>query len=391
MYKIKLLDKFNYDKTISIAKEFEFVDTIEEAEAVIVRSSKINLAELPSNIKMIVRAGIGVNNIPLSECAERGIIACNTPGANANAVKELVLLGLLASARKIDKAFAWIESEKGNADIEAFTEKSKAQFVGSELTGKTLGVVGLGKIGAQVANMGIQLGMRVIGYDPHLTIEAAWHMDKLVERTNSMKELLSSCDYISLHIPLLSATRGYINTDSFMAMKKGATLLNFSRGEIVDTHSLKEALETEHVKHYVCDFPTADTINLPNTLFLPHLGASTVEAERNCGTMSLHILYHFLKYGNIQHGVNFPTITAGSLTSKMRLVILHKNVPNMVGQITTLLANENINIADMTNKSLGEFAITLLDLDAYVSKEDISKIASIEHILKIHTYPPLEV
>jgi len=389
MYKIKLLDKFNYDKTISIAKEFEFVEDISQAEAIIVRSSKINLSEIPENIKMIVRAGIGVNNIPLSECAEKGIIACNTPGANANAVKELVLLGLLASARKIDKAFAWIESEKGNADIEALTEKSKSQFVGSELTGKTLGVIGLGKIGAQVANMGIQLGMRVIGYDPHLTIEAAWHMDKLVERTNYIKELLSSCDFISIHIPLLPTTKGYLGNESFAAFKKGATLLNFSRGEVVDTQALKVALESEHLKHYVCDFPTAETVNLPNTLFLPHLGASTLEAERNCGTMSLHILFHFLKYGNIQHGVNYPTITAGGLTSKMRLVILHKNVPNMVGQITTLLAKENINIADMTNKSLGEYAVTLLDLDDFVSQEDICKIASIEHILKIHTYPPL--
>ncbi|MCX5773575.1 MAG: 3-phosphoglycerate dehydrogenase family protein [Fusobacteria bacterium] len=391
MFKIKLLDKFNYDKTISISKEFEFVDDIFNANAVIVRSSKINLSEIPENIKIIVRAGIGVNNIPLDACAERGIIACNTPGANANAVKELVLLGLLASVRKIDKALKWLDVESCNPDIENLVEKSKAQFVGCELTGKTLGIIGLGKIGAQVANMGIQLGMRVIGYDPHLTIEAAWHMDKLVERTNSVKEILVNCDFISIHIPLLPSTKGYINSDSFAQMKKGATLLNFSRGEIIDSNALRTTLETDHLNHYICDFPTAETMNLPNTLFLPHLGASTLEAERNCGTMALHILFHFLKYGNIQHGVNYPTIIAGGFTSKMRLVILHKNVPNMVGQITSLLAKESVNIADMTNKSLGEYAISLLDLDSHLSASNIEKISSIENILKLYTYPSLEV
>ncbi len=343
-------------------KLYQVGDKVENPEGIILRSFDMHGMELPDSVLAVARAGAGTNNIPVDEYAQKGVVVFNTPGANANAVKELVILGMLLSSRKVFQGMEWVNSQKDDPNIEKIVEKGKSQFVGPEIEGKTLGVVGLGAIGVMVANVAYRLGMRVVGYDPFLSVDAAWHMSRHVQRAETLGDLVAQCDYVTLHIPLNNATRGMYNASLFAATKKGCHLLNFARGGLVDTAALKDAMADGTIATYITDFPTADVATLPNVMLIPHLGASTPESEENCAEMAALQLRNFLEFGNIKNSVNFPNCEM-PYTGQVRIAITHENKPNMVSSITSVLAKEGINIDNMTNKSKGNFAYTLLDVD----------------------------
>ena len=343
-------------------KLYQVGDKVENPDGIILRSFDMHGMELPDSVLAVARAGAGTNNIPVDEYAQKGVVVFNTPGANANAVKELVILGMLLSSRKVFQGMEWVNSQKDDPNIEKIVEKGKSQFVGPEIEGKTLGVVGLGAIGVMVANVAYRLGMRVVGYDPFLSVDAAWHMSRHVHRAETLGDLVAQCDYVTLHIPLNNATRGMYNASLFAATKKGCHLLNFARGGLVDTAALKDAMADGTIATYITDFPTADVATLPNVMLIPHLGASTPESEENCAEMAALQLRNFLEFGNIKNSVNFPNCEM-PYTGQVRIAITHENKPNMVSSITSVLAKEGINIDNMTNKSKGNFAYTLLDVD----------------------------
>ena len=343
-------------------KLYQVGDKVENPDGIILRSFDMYGMELPDSVLAVARAGAGTNNIPVDEYAQKGVVVFNTPGANANAVKELVILGMLLSSRKVFQGMEWVNSQKDDPNIEKIVEKGKSQFVGPEIEGKTLGVVGLGAIGVMVANVAYRLGMRVVGYDPFLSVDAAWHMSRHVQRAETLGDLVAQCDYVTLHIPLNNATRGMYNASLFAATKKGCHLLNFARGGLVDTAALKDAMADGTIATYITDFPTADVATLPNVMLIPHLGASTPESEENCAEMAALQLRNFLEFGNIKNSVNFPNCEM-PYTGQVRIAITHENKPNMVSSITSVLAKEGINIDNMTNKSKGSFAYTLLDVD----------------------------
>lgn len=364
-------------------EEYRKTDTLDGADAVLVRSANMNEMEIPESVKVIARAGAGVNNIPIKKCSEQGIVVFNTPGANANGVKELVLAGMLLASRDIVGGIEWVEQQKDKEDIDKLAEKQKKQFAGCEIMGKKLGIIGLGAIGAMVANSASRLGMDVYGYDPYISVDAAWSLSRTIHHSKSLDEIYSQCDYITIHVPLLDSTRKMINKDALAKMKDGVVLLNFARDLLVDEEALIEALEAGKVKKYVTDFANPTVAGRQNILVTPHLGASTEESEENCAVMAVKELRDFIENGNIKNSVNFPNCDMGICGAVGRIAIAHKNVPNMISQFTKILGSEGLNIADMTNKSKGEYAYTLIDLESAASKEALDELKAVEGVCKV--------
>lgn len=384
MYKIQTLNKIS---TVGIElfprDAYEIASEIMHPDAALVRSFDMHEMALPPSLKAIARAGAGVNNIPIDKCSEQGVVVMNTPGANANGVKELVLAGLFLSSRKVFQGMQWAKTLVGKGDeVPKLIEKGKSNFEGPEIKGKRLGVVGLGAIGVRVANDAISLGMEVMGYDPVISVEAAWELSHTVKRALSLDSILSKCDYVTLHLPLNDKTKGMFNRDKFAIAKKGLRLLNFARGGLVNNEDLKGALADGTIAAYVTDFPDEELLKLDTVISIPHLGASTPEAEDNCAKMAVNQIRNYLQYGNIKYSVNFPDCEMEP-SGRSRITVGNHNVPNMVGQITTLLANEKINITDMLNKSKGELAYNIIDVDGKVSDDIIEKIKKINGVIMV--------
>lgn len=363
--------------------QYEVASELSNPDAIIVRSSPLHEMEFPASVKAIARAGVGTNNIPVERCTEKGIVVFNTPGANANAVKELVVAGLLLSCRRIHEGINWTKSLLGQTtDIPGMVEQNKNQFAGPELLGKTLGVIGLGAIGVMVANAAIGLGMRVIGFDPFISVESAWRLSREVIRAEGLESLLRQSDFLTLHTPLTDKTRGLLNEERFAVMKKGVRIMNFARGGLVNNEDLIEALKTGQVAKYVTDFPEEKLLKVENVLCIPHLGASTPEAEENCAIMAANQLKTFLETGNITRSVNFPDCIL-ERTGKVRLTVSNFNIPNMVGQITAILAEERINISDLLNRHKDGIAYNIIDLDSDLSAEALQRIQAIEGVIRV--------
>ena len=356
-------------------------DASANVDGIILRSYAMHDMELPKNLKAIARAGAGTNNIPIDKCSEKGIVVFNTPGANANAVKELVIAGLLLSSRKITDGIAWASTLIGD-DVAKQVEKGKSNFAGQELEGKTLGVIGLGAIGVKVANTARHLGMNVIGYDPYLSVDAAWRLSSHIKKAKNMEQIFETADYITVHVPLNDSTRNLLNKDTFAIMKDGVRILNFSRGELVNNSDIKDALESGKVACYVVDFPSAETVNQKGIIAIPHLGASTSESEDNCAVMAAQEISNFLENGNILNSVNFPNCEL-QLGGKGRITVTHKNIPNMIAQFSKVFSEVNINIADMINKSKKDYAYTIINTDDVITNEVVDKIAAIEGVLGV--------
>lgn len=359
------------------------------ADAILLRSFKLEAASITNPLKAVARAGAGVNNVPVGECTQKGVVVFNTPGANANAVKELVLCGLLLGSRGVIPGIGFATSQENVTDyseLSKLVEAEKKRFKGNEIAGKTLGVVGLGAIGSMVADMAIKLGMKVQGFDPALSVDAAWRLPSEVKRIENLNTLIGTSDFISLHLPVLDSTRNLIDTSMFATMKKNTCLLNFSRDEIVDSSALLEALDSGNLRKYICDFPRPELTTRADVICMPHLGASTAEAEENCAIMAANQLRDFLENGNIKNSVNFPNLHLdrdSSAEKGSRLAISNKNVPKMLGQILSVLADQNINVIDMLNKSRDEVAYNLIDLEATPSDEAIAAIADIDDVIKV--------
>jgi len=367
---------------------YEVASEIGHPDAVMVRSADMHKTDIPASVKAIGRAGAGVNNIPVEQMSQRGIPVFNAPGANANAVKELVVGGMLLAARNLAEAWDYVRTLDGNAEeLHRAVESGKKKFVGFELPGRSIGVIGLGAIGVEVANTALALGMEVIGFDPRITVQRAWQLDSGVRQATSLDELFSRSQIITVHVPLAEGTRGLVNADRLALMKPAGILLNFARGEIVDDAAAIEALDAGNLGRYVTDFPTAANKSHPKVIALPHLGASTREAEENCAIMVAEHLRDFLENGNIRHSVNFPESILPRMSGNTRLAIANANVPNMVGQISTELATAGLNISDLLNKSRGEIAYTLLDVDGKVPPEVLERLASIQGVLSLRVAP----
>lgn len=383
MFKIKTLDKIDQQGLGLLGDQYQITKD-DSVDAILLRSFKMHDLELPNSLKAVGRAGAGVNNIPLDKCAEKGIVVFNTPGANANGVKELVLAGLFLSSRDIPGALDWGKTLKDKGDdVPKLVEEGKSAFNGPEILGKTLGVIGLGAIGVLVANAANSLGMEVLGYDPFISVDAAWGLSRSVQKAISLDEIYAKADYITMHVPLVDSTKGMIGVSSLKTMKAGVRILNFSRAELVNDEAIKEALEAGKVAKYVTDFPNANSFNMPNAICIPHLGASTPESEINCAIMAVNEIREYLENGNIVNSVNYPECSMGICPTLGRIAINHKNIPNMVGQITSILAKANVNIADMINKSKKDWAYTLLDIESEVSTEIIAALESIEGVVKV--------
>ena len=366
-----------------LSDEYNKVDDIKDAQAVLVRSAAMHDMELPKTLEVVARAGAGVNNIPLDKCAEAGIVVFNTPGANANGVKELVIAGMLLAARDIIGGINWVQEYEEDGDIAKITEKKKKVFAGTELEGKKLGVIGLGAIGVLVANAAVHLGMEVYGYDPYVSVDSAWRLSRNIHHAKTADEIYKECDYITVHVPALEDTKGMINKDAISLMKKGVVILNFARDVLVNQEDIVDALVSEKVRCYVTDFPTKEIVGVRGAIVIPHLGASTEESEDNCAKMAAAEVKDFLENGNITHSVNFPDCDMGAKGEGERITILHKNIPNMIGQFTALLAEKNMNIEVMTNKSRKEYAYTMLDVDGTVSEDVEAQLAAVEGVLKV--------
>jgi len=354
-----------------------------EAEAVLVRSASMHELDLPDSLLAVARAGAGVNNIPLDKCADKGVVVFNTPGANANGVKELVIAGMLLAARDIRGGMQWVADNKDDAAINKTMEKAKSKFAGTEIQGKTLGVIGLGAIGVLVANAAAQLGMKVVGCDPYLSVQNALHLSTKVEIVKSNAEVYAVSDFVSVHVPLLDDTKGMINKASLSMMKDGVVILNYARDLLVNDDDMAEALESGKVRKYVTDFPNAKTANMDGVIAFPHLGASTEESEDNCAVMAVNQIVDYVVNGNIKNSVNYPACDMGVCNKAGRVAILHKNLPNMISQITGVMAAENVNISDMVNKSKGDYAYTMLDLDSAATAEAVKKMEAVEGVIKV--------
>jgi len=386
MYKIQTLNKIS-TRGLSLLPHdcYEYASEIVHPDAIIVRSHNMHDIDLPSSVTAIARAGAGVNNIPVDKCTERGIVVFNTPGANANAVKEMTLLGLLLSSRRVYQGISWAKSLVGQGEqVPKLIEKGKANFDGPEIKGKTLGVIGLGAIGVMVANDADALGMEVSGYDPYISVDAAWGLSRAVKKALSIDNLIADSDYITLHIPLNKDTREKINKEKFAIMKKGVRLINFARAELINYDDLKDALHNETVASYVTDFPSDALLGCDNVIPIPHLGASTPESEENCAVMAVNQLRDYLENGNIKNSVNFPECNLAA-SGTTRILIANRNVPNMIGQITPLLAHANINIADMLNRSKGDYAFNIIDIDGEADEMIINQVKQVPGVIMLKT------
>ena len=383
MRKIHCLNPISKLGTGLLTENYEMTDNLAEAEGILVRSAAMHDLELPKGLRAVARAGAGVNNIPLDKCAEAGVVVFNTPGANANGVKELVLAGMLLGARDVVGGIDWCKEQKDNENISKDMEKAKKKFAGHEIRGKKLGVIGLGAIGAEVANAAAALGMEVYGYDPFISVKAAWMLSRDVKHITSVDTIYQECDYTTVHVPLLDSTRQMINKDSLGQMKDGVVILNFARDLLVNDDDMAEALASGRVKRYITDFPNANVMQMPNVIATPHLGASTEESEDNCAVMAVKELMDYLDNGNIKNSVNFPNCDMGVCTTVGRLALLHKNVPNMIGQISSILASTDMNIANMTNKSRDKYAYTLVDLETKADAATIEKLKAIQGMMRV--------
>lgn len=383
MYKYHCLNPISAVGLDQLDENYVNVETAKGADAILVRSAKMHEMEFDKNLKVIARAGAGVNNIPLERCAEEGVVVFNTPGANANGVKELVIAGMLLAARDIIGGINWVQEYEEDGDIAKITEKKKKVFAGTELEGKKLGVIGLGAIGVLVANAAVHLGMEVYGYDPYVSVDSAWRLSRNIHHAKTADEIYKECDYITVHVPALEDTKGMINKDAISLMKKGVVILNFARDVLVNQEDIVDALVSEKVRCYVTDFPTKEIVGVRGAIVIPHLGASTEESEDNCAKMAAAEVKDFLENGNITYSVNFPDCDMGAKGEGERITILHKNIPNMIGQFTALLAEKNMNIEVMTNKSRKEYAYTMLDVDGTVSEDVEAQLAAVEGVLKV--------
>ncbi|PEL09783.1 phosphoglycerate dehydrogenase [Bacillus sp. AFS017336] len=357
-------------------------NNLNEPDGILLRSHSMHEMSIPNSVKAIARAGAGVNNIPIDECTSRGIVVFNTPGANANAVKELVLTSLFLSSRRIIEGIEWTRSLFGEENVSKIVEAGKKEFAGAEIAGKKLGIIGLGAIGALVANDALALDMEVYGYDPYISVETAWRLSRNVQRIDNLEQIFSTCDYITIHVPLTAETKEFVNEKLLSVVKKGVKILNFSRSELVEDTAIEYALNNGTVGVYVTDFPNGKVIGMKNVIPIPHLGASTAESEENCARMAAKQLKNYLETGNIKNSVNFPNVEL-PYTGKKRITIAHKNIPNMVGQITGLLAKYHVNIADMLNRSKGAFAYTMIDLDETLNEPVDQLLKEIEGVISV--------
>ncbi|MDY2730442.1 phosphoglycerate dehydrogenase [Clostridium sp. HCP1S3_B4] len=383
MTKINCLNPISKVGTNLLKSNYEITDKFEEAEAVLVRSAAMHDLDLPESLLAVGRAGAGVNNIPLDKCADKGIVVFNTPGANANGVKEAVIAGLLLASRDYIGGYNWVKSTKDDPNLKKLVEKQKKQFAGSEIMGKKLGVIGLGAIGVKVANVANRLGMDVYGYDPYLSVNSAWNLSKHIKHISNVEDIYKECDFITIHVPYMESTKYMINKDAIALMKDGVKVLNFARGELVNDDDMIAALESGKVSKYVTDFPDDKIAKANNTITIPHLGASTAESEDNCAVMAVNELMDYIENGNIKNSVNYPACDMGVCQNVARIAIHHKNIPNMLGQFTSLFANEGINISDMINKSKNDYAYSLLDLGQAPSEDVVNKIKAIDGVLRV--------
>ncbi|MBQ7154531.1 MAG: phosphoglycerate dehydrogenase [Synergistaceae bacterium] len=362
---------------------YEVTQNVNEAAGILVRSADMHTMEFAEGLRAIARAGAGVNNIPIDRCSEHGIVVFNTPGANANSVKELVIAGLLLASRGIFEGISWVKDNTGDSGLAKTAEKAKKNFAGHEIQGKTLGVIGLGAIGVRVANAAVSLGMNVLGYDPFLSVKSAWMLSPMVKHADSPDEVYAASDYITIHVPAMDSTKHMINAEAVSKMKPGVKLLNFARDVLVDEDALRNALESGQVGRYISDFPNTTSANLPNAIILPHLGASTEEAEDNCAVMAALQLQDYLDNGNITNSVNYPEINAGTCGAEARVVILHRNIPNMLSQITSFFGSNGLNIENLLNKAKGQYAYTLVDISHKMPDDTTERLREIDGVLRV--------
>lgn len=383
MYKYHCLNPISNMGLERFPAKYESTDTIDGADAVLVRSANMHEINLPDSVVTVARAGAGVNNIPLEDYAKEGVVVFNTPGANANGVKEMVIAGMLLASRDIVGGIEWLEKQDATEDIGKLAEKKKKQFAGCEISGRKLGIIGLGAIGVKVANAAVHLGMEVYGYDPFISVDAAWNLSRSIHHINDLNVIYKECDYITIHVPLMESTRKMISTDEIAQMKEGVVLLNFARDLLVDEEALAEALRAGKVKKYVTDFANPLVTSTPNTLVTPHLGASTEESEDNCAVMAVKQLMDYLENGTIKNSVNYPDCDTGACVDVGRVTINHKNIPNMISQFTKVLGDAGVNISNMTNKSKGDFAYTMIDVSTPISVEVAKELKSVRGVYRV--------
>lgn len=383
MYKINCLNPISKVGLSNLTADYALTEDVNEAEGILVRSAAMHDMELPEKLLAVARAGAGTNNIPLDKCAEKGIVVFNTPGANANGVKELVLAGMLLAARDVVGGIEWVKASKEDPNIAKTTEKEKKNFAGTEIMGKKLGVIGLGAIGVKVANAAIHLGMEVYGYDPYLSVNAAWELSRNVKHVFNVEDIYAECDYITVHVPLLDSTKGMIDKDAIAKMKEGVVILNFARDLLANEADVLEGLASGKVARYVTDFPNPTTAGQKGCIVIPHLGASTEESEDNCAVMAVEELMDYLANGNIRNSVNFPACDMGVCTQAGRVAIFHKNIANMITKFTAKFGDKGINITDMMNKSRGEYAYTMLDIETPAPEEAVKALEEIDGVFRV--------
>ena len=383
MFQYKCLNPISKVGLSIFDENYKEVEDLQEADAVLVRSAAMHEMQDVPNLLAVARAGAGVNNIPVSDYAEKGIVVFNTPGANANGVKELVIAGMLLSSRDLIGGNHWVQENKNNPDITKAMEKAKKAFAGTEIQKKKIGVIGLGAIGVLVANAARNLGMDVYGYDPYLSLKSAWNLSRSVHHVNSVDEIFEHCDFISVHVPLMDTTRNMVGRDGIAKMKPSATILNFARNGLMDEDAVVEALQEGRLRHYVTDFPTPKVASVDGVIAFPHLGASTEESEENCAVMAVEQLMDYLENGNIRNSVNFPNVDMGVCQTQGRIAILHRNIPNMLTQFTGMFSKDNINITEMSNKAKDNYSYAIFDLDAPIAEEAVSKLEAIDGVLKV--------
>ncbi len=383
MFQINCLNPISKIGLANFTDNYQVVDDVNAADGILVRSAAMHDMDLPASLLAVARAGAGVNNIPLDKCAEKGIVVFNTPGANANGVKELVIAGMLLAARDIVGGIKWVEDNKADENIAKTAEKAKSKFAGTEIKGKKLGVIGLGAIGAQVANAAVGLGMEVYGYDPYLSVNAAWNISRAVKHVFNVDDIFTDCDYITVHVPLLDSTKNTISKEAIDKMKDGVVIINYSRDLLADEAAVLKGLKSGKIRKYISDFANPTTAGQPGCIVMPHLGASTEESEDNCAVMAVEQMMDYLENGNIKNSVNYPACDMGICSQAGRVAIFHKNIANMITKFTACFGDEGINITDMMNKSRGEVAYTMMDLEAPATAEMIAKLNAIEGVFRV--------
>ncbi len=383
MFQINCLNPISKIGLENLTTDYKIIDNVNEAEGILVRSASMHEMELPENLLAVARAGAGTNNIPSDKCAEKGIVVFNTPGANANAVKELVIAGMLLASRDIVGGIEWVKANTDDANIAKTAEKEKKNFAGTELMGKKLGIIGLGAIGVKVANVARHFGMEVYGYDPYVSVNAAWSLSRDVKHVFNLDEIYENCDFITVHVPLMDSTKHYVNKEAINKMKDGVVLLNFARDLLVDEAEVLKGIAAKKIRKYVSDFPNPTTAGQEGCIVIPHLGASTEEAEDNCAKMAVDQMMDYLENGNIVNSVNYPACDMGVCNKAGRVAIFHKNIANMITKFTACFGDAGINITDMTNKSRGEVAYTMMDLETAANADIIDKLRSIDGVFRV--------